>query len=109
MIKVNIMKVPLLRGDSLASKQSLISESVMITRVDIHPIGGKPDNTICAQSLRPYVRQPFTKSLRGRNRSSTLGIKSWFHSVRRPCRRPRLPHSPSNNHHRVAVIVQLHK
>jgi hypothetical protein len=33
-------------------------------------------------SLGPYVRLPFAKLLRGQNRSSTLGIKFWFHSNR---------------------------
>jgi hypothetical protein len=40
----------------------------------------KPDNAIYARSLEPYVRLTFAKSLWGRYRSSTLGIKSWFHS-----------------------------
>jgi hypothetical protein len=43
---------------------------------------GKLDHTTCARSLGHYVRLPFAKSLRDQNRSSTLGMKSWFHSVR---------------------------
>jgi hypothetical protein len=67
------------------------------------PCKAKHDNTTYALSPWPYVRQPFAKSLRAQNRSSTLGMKSWFHGVHRPGRHPGLPHSPSNNHHRVAV------
>jgi hypothetical protein len=37
---------------------------------------GKSDNMTYTRSLRPYVRRPFTKSLRGRIHSSTLGMKS---------------------------------
>jgi hypothetical protein len=46
------------------------------------PCKGKPDNMMYAQSLGPYVRLLFAKSLQGQNHSSTLGMKSWFHSNR---------------------------
>jgi hypothetical protein len=42
----------------------------------------KPDNMMYAWSLGSYIQQPFAKSLRGRIRSSTPGMKSSFHSDR---------------------------
>jgi hypothetical protein len=46
------------------------------------PHKGKLDNTMYTLTPGPYVRLPFAKSLQGRNRSSTLRMKSWFHSDR---------------------------
>jgi hypothetical protein len=62
------------------SKSLLISESVTEIRINIHLAREQPDNTTYALPLGPYIRLPFAKSFWGRNRSSTLGTKSWFHN-----------------------------
>jgi hypothetical protein len=46
------------------------------------PCKVKSDNMTYAWSLGPYIRQPFTKSLRGQIHSSTPGMKSWLLSDR---------------------------
>jgi hypothetical protein len=48
------MILALLRVD-VVNKPSLISESVAETRVNIHPVGEKPDNMPYVCSLGPYV------------------------------------------------------
>jgi hypothetical protein len=58
------------------------SESVTEIRINIHLAREKPDNMTYARSLGPYAWLPFTKSLQGQNRSSTLEMKSWLHSDR---------------------------
>jgi hypothetical protein len=71
---MNISEMALLRNDS--NKQvSPISKGFTDIRINLHLAKEKPDNPTYARSLRPYVRLPFVKSLRGRNRSSTLGTK----------------------------------
>jgi hypothetical protein len=71
---MNISEMALLRNDR--NKQvSPISKGFTEIRINLHLAKEKPDNPTYAQSLRPYVRLPFVKSLRGRNRSSTLGMK----------------------------------
>jgi hypothetical protein len=87
-------------------KSSLIYESVMEIQINIHLTREQPDNMTYALPLGPYVRLPLAKSLRGQNRSSTLGLKYSFHSDRRPDRHPGLPHSPRNKYHIVAVMVR---
>jgi hypothetical protein len=57
-------------------KSSLMSESVTEIRINIHPVGEKPDNMMHTRSLGRYVWQPFTKSLQGWIRSSALKMKS---------------------------------
>jgi hypothetical protein len=76
---MNIGEMALLWNDS-NEQVSPISEVFVEARVNLHLIREKPDNMTYAWSLGPYIRLSFTKSLRGRNRSSTLGMKSWFHS-----------------------------
>jgi hypothetical protein len=78
---MNICEMTLLQNDS-NEQVSLISKGVMGIQTNIYLAREKPDNTMYARSLGPYVRLPSAKSLRGRNRSSTLGMKSWFHSDR---------------------------
>jgi hypothetical protein len=63
-------------------KSSLISESLIEIQINIHLVRVKPNNMTYARSLGPYVRLTFAKSLQGQNCSSTLGMKSWFHSNR---------------------------
>jgi hypothetical protein len=77
------------------SKQTLISESVAVIRVDIHPIGKEPNNTSYVWSLRSHVRQPYAKSLLSRNWPPTHRMKSWLPVIIWPGRHPGLPHSPS--------------
>jgi hypothetical protein len=86
-------------------KSSLISNIVAEIRISIHLTREQLDSMTHTLPPGPYIQLTFAKSLRGRNRSSTLGMKSWFHSVRRPSRRPGLAHSPTNIHHIVAVTI----
>jgi hypothetical protein len=76
---MNISEMTLLWNDS-DEQVSLISESVAEIQINLHLTREKPDNTTYARSLRPYMHLPFVKSLRGRNRSSTLKMKSWIQS-----------------------------
>jgi hypothetical protein len=77
------------------SKQSLISESVVVIWIGVHHAGEKPNNTLHARSRGLHVQQPFVKSLLCRNRAPAPGIKSWFSTIVRPSRHPILPHSRS--------------
>jgi hypothetical protein len=57
------MKVELLRDDS--NKQaSLISESVVTTQANIHPVREQPDNMTYIQSRGPYVWQQFAMTIK---------------------------------------------
>jgi hypothetical protein len=70
-------------------KQPLISESVVVTRIDIHPTGEEPDNMLYVQLPESHVQQPSMKSPLGQNRSPAP-------SDTRLCRHPGLHYSPSN-------------
>jgi hypothetical protein len=88
-------------------KPSPMSEGVMEIQIVYNLAREKPDNAAYTLSPGPYVWLPFAKPIWVQNCSSTFKMISWFHSVCRPCCRPGLPHSPSNNHHRVVVMVWL--
>jgi hypothetical protein len=77
----NISEMTLLRNDN-NEQVSLISKGVAEIQINIRTAREKPDNTTYTRSLGPYVRLPFVKFIRGRNFSSTLKMKSWFHSDR---------------------------
>jgi hypothetical protein len=76
-------------------KQSLISESVAATWIDIHPTREESDNTPCVQLPESHVQQSFVKSVLRRNRPLLPGWSLgslWC----QPSRHPGLPHSTSN-------------
>jgi hypothetical protein len=77
------------------SKQPLISESVAVIRIDVHPIGEEPHNMSYARPLGSHVRQPSAKTLLGQNRAPDPGMKSCFLAIIWPGRHPGLAHSPS--------------
>jgi hypothetical protein len=55
-------------------KPPLIIESVVVTRIDIHPAGEEPDQHVIRLTLRgSHVWQPFVKSLLHRNQSPAHG------------------------------------
>jgi hypothetical protein len=55
------------------SKRSLISETVMVIRIDVHPIGEEPDqHNICAA---PWVSH--TTTIREVPTKSNSGLCSW--------------------------------
>jgi hypothetical protein len=78
------------------SKRSLISESVTVIRIGVHPAGKEPDNTSYMWPHGSHIRQPFVNSLLGQNQVSVLGMKSWLSAIVWPDCHPGLPHSPSN-------------
>jgi hypothetical protein len=57
-------------------KQSLISESVIVTRIDIHPTGEEPDQHAVHVTLGVSRTTTIHKSLLSRNRVSSPGMKS---------------------------------
>jgi hypothetical protein len=78
------------------NKQPLISESVVVTRIGIHPTGKEPDQHIIRMapgvSCTTTVREVPTKSKSGLcSRDEVLAP-----SDARPGHHPGLPHSPSN-------------
>jgi hypothetical protein len=83
---MNIGEMTLLWNDS-NEQVSPISEGFV--DINLYLVRKKPYNMMYAQSLGPYIWLPFTKSLHGRNCSSTLGMKSRFH----------------NDHSTVAIIL----
>jgi hypothetical protein len=58
------------------------------------------------RSLGPYVRLPFAKSLRGQIAPLHTGRNLGSIVIDLPGRHPKLPHSPSNIHHTVEVMVR---
>jgi hypothetical protein len=74
--------------DDCNGKRSLISESVMAIRIDVHPTGKNLTNTSYAWPLGSHVRQPSVKSLLIRNWAPAPGRKSWPPAIARPGRRP---------------------
>jgi hypothetical protein len=78
------------------NKQSLISKSVAVIRIGIHPIGvEEPDNMLYAWPLGSHIQQPSVKFLPDQNWAPAPGMKSWLSAIIRPDRHPGLPHSPS--------------
>jgi hypothetical protein len=77
------------------SKRSLISKSVAVIRIVVHPVREEPDNTSYVRPIRSDVRQPSVKSLLGQNQASAPGMKSWFQAIVQPGCHPGVPHSPS--------------
>jgi hypothetical protein len=59
-------------------KRSLIFECVPAIRIDVLPIGENLTQITYVGPQACHVWQLFTKLSRGRNRSTTPGMKSWF-------------------------------
>jgi hypothetical protein len=58
------------------SKRLLISDSVTMIQIIIHPIGEEPDNMSYVWPLGSHIRQPPVKSLLGQNWTCAPGMKS---------------------------------
>jgi hypothetical protein len=82
----------ILRDDS-KDKRPLISESVAMIQISVHPTG---TNMPYVWPLRSHVQQPSKKSLLSQTWALALGMKFWPLAIIRPGRHPKLPHSPSN-------------
>jgi hypothetical protein len=87
----------ILRDDS-NDKRSLISESIVVIQIDIHPAGEEPDRHVV--HMAPGVSRTTTDG--EVLTKSKLGLCSWDEvlvpSDARPGHHPGLPHFPSNNH-----------
>jgi hypothetical protein len=59
-------------------KRPLISESVVVIQIGVHPTGEKTDNILHAGSCGLHVQQPSVKSLLAWNWAPAPEMKSWF-------------------------------
>jgi hypothetical protein len=59
-------------------KRSLISESVLSIRINVHSTGENLTHTAYAHSRAGHIWQPFTKLQQGQNCSVTPGMKFWL-------------------------------
>jgi hypothetical protein len=82
-------------------------ESLVELRINIHLAPKKTaKNVTYAWSLVPYICNPSQSPYEVEIAPLHLGWNLGSSVITRPCRCPRLPHSPSNNHLGVAVTVR---
>jgi hypothetical protein len=97
------MNVSLLCLDSM-NKSSLISESVVETRIHIHLARKKPNNTIYARSLGSYVQQQFTSTIKELVRAH-FTLVHIFHVMPRWAIRGWVIYYPGLHHYRYGWIA----